>query len=93
MITSIINFVMWLAGLFGFGKPPDDVADQRKADRQSGIDAATAAAATQEVSELQTAAKARQDSETAHVSETPDQIRQNAQVDPNARKFDPDAVG
>lgn len=94
MWASILSFVLGLLGkIFGIGQPADPEATAEKTGESAGEAKAQAAAATEEVSELQTAAKARQDSEATHAGQTPDQIRQNAQGDPNARKFDPDAVG
>lgn len=93
MVDKILQIVSWLLGLFGFGKPPDDAADQRKSDKQAGIDAATSAATGEEVTEIQTAVDARQKNEGGHAGESPDQIRTDGFTDPNARKFDPDAVG
>jgi hypothetical protein len=93
MVAAIINLVMWLAGMFGFGKPPDDAADQRKADKQAGIDAARAAAGEAEVQEIQDAHQSRQASENNHAVGGPDGVRERGWNDPNARNFDPDAVG
>lgn len=92
-MDAILNFIMWVAGLFGFGKAADPAADQRTADKQAGIDAAKAQAATAEVTEIQDAQKARQQSNTTNVDAGSDGVRERGLVDPDARPYNPSSLG
>lgn len=92
MIGPILNFVMWVAGLFGLGKPKDDASIQRDEAHKAGVDEAGRAAAEGEVHELEAAIQARQDSQKQNAGGE-QAIRDRAATDPNARPWNPDANG
>lgn len=76
MVASIINLVMWIAGLFGFGKPPDPNKDERASGEKLGVAETEAANAAGAVTELEHSAQGAQ-TEHAAVAADPDRLQRD----------------